>query len=450
MTTPITNQVLLTKRIGLISLGCDKNRVDSEYILYLLKEYGFSITSKLENAEIILINSCAFLESARKEAIEAVFDAVKQKTKGVCEKIMMLGCMSQRYGKQLKEDMPELDEVVEIAEYSNIVNIIRNSYGLKETNIESPNYVCKRVLSTQNHYAYLKIADGCNNFCSYCLIPTIRGRYKSRPIKEIIEEAKELVKFGVRELILVAQDTTRYGTDTEKKPQLVKLIKELSRIKDLKWIRLHYCYPEMVTDELLKEINENPKVCKYLDIPLQHIDSDILKAMNRRSSEESIKQLITKIRELNANISIRTSLIVGFPGETNAQFANLTSFLEEYKLDNVGCFSYSREPGTKAYDMENQVPEKVKKSRNKKVMKLQEKIVLENNQKYINTVQEVVVEQHNENLGYYVCRNQYNSPEIDTVVFVTTDEELQIGSFINVTITEVLGYDLKGEVVDEN
>lgn len=450
ITATITTQELLKKRIGMISLGCDKNRVDSEYVLYLLKEYGFSITTSIENAEVILINSCAFLESARREAIEAAFEAVRCKTEGACEKIIMLGCMSQRYGDQLKKDMPEIDEVVKIADYPNIVNILRKAYGLKNTKNDSPNYVCKRVLSTQSHYAYLKIADGCNNFCSYCLIPSIRGRFTSRPIQDIVNEAKELVKFGVKELILVAQDTTRYGIDLYKKPQLVYLIKELSKIKDLKWIRLHYCYPEMVTDELINEVSTNPKVCKYLDIPLQHIDSEILKAMNRRSSSESIKELIQKIRTVNSDIAIRTSLIVGFPGETKEQFNNLVDFLQEYKLNYVGCFNYSREAGTRAYDFENQIAEKVKKTRNKKVMKLQEKIVKVNNEKYINTVQEVVVEAHNENLGYYVCRNQYNSPDVDTVVFVTTDKELQIGSFIDVTITEVLGYDLKGEIIDEN
>ena len=449
MIKPISTQELLKKRIGMISLGCDKNRVDTEYILYLLKEYGFNITSSIDNAEIILINTCAFLESARIEAIETVFEISKYKNEGTCEKIIMLGCMPQRFDKELKKDMPEVDEIVKIADYPNIVNIIRESYGLNKAKYESSDYVCKRILSTQKHTAYLKIADGCNNFCSYCLIPSIRGRYVSRPMEEIIDEAKELVKFGVKELILVAQDTTRYGTDLYKQPKLVELIRELSKIKDLLWIRLHYCYPEMVTDELIVEIANNPKVCKYIDIPLQHIDSEILRAMNRRSTSESIKSLIKKIKTANSDIAIRTSLIVGFPGEEKQHFNNLIEFLKQFKLDYVGCFEFSRELGTKAYGLENQVSEKVKKARCKKVMKLQASIIKDNNKKYLNQVQKVVVESYNSNLGYYICRNQHNSPSVDTIVYLATNKVLELGTFVDVKITSVVDYDLKGELVSE-
>ena len=449
MIKQITTQDLLKKRIGVISLGCDKNRVDTEYILYLVKEYGFNITNSVDNAEIILVNTCAFLESARVEALETIFECAKLKKNGVCEKLIMLGCMPNRFGDELKADLPEVDAVVQVKDYANIVNIIRQSYGLNPATIESPNYVCKRIISTKRHYAYLKIADGCNNNCSYCLIPSIRGNYKSRPVEEIINEARELVKFGVRELIVIAQDTTRYGMDIYKKPCLVELIKRLSLIKGLKWIRIHYCYPELVTDELINEISKNPKVCKYIDIPLQHIDSDILKAMNRRTTSLSIKSLIGKIHTIDPDISIRTSLIVGFPGETKEQFNSLMEFLQQYKLNNVGCFEYSREIGTKSYDMPNQISNKVKSKRFSKVMEQQYKIVKELNKKYINTTQEVVIDDYNENIGYYICRNQYNSPEVDTIVYVSTDKKLRIGDFIKVKITEVLDYDLKGELIFE-
>lgn len=448
MATMITKKELLLNKIAVISLGCDKNRVDTENVLGKLTNYGFEIIPDIENAEIILVNTCAFLKSAREEGKFEIEDAISYKTNGKCKKVFVLGCMAQKFQNELHK-IDGIDNVIKISNYPNIVNIIRESFGLKsdERLVDNTN---SRVLSTLSHYAYLKIADGCNNFCSYCLIPAIRGAYVSRPFENIIMEAKNLVKSGVRELIIVAQDTTRYGLDLYKKQRIVELIQELSKIEDLRWIRLHYLYPEMVTDELINEIATNKKVCKYMDIPLQHINNKILADMKRRSTSESTKELINKIRTICPEIALRTSLIVGFPGETETEFNELYNFIKEFKLNYVGAFAFSCEEGTLAYSMENQVPEKTKNKRKNKLMKLTGKIIKENNKQFLNTILEVVIEDYDEKLKCYIGRNQYNSAGVDTVCYVKSNLPLRCGMFVNVLIKKVKNYDLLGDYINEN
>ena len=336
----MTNKELLQKKVAMISLGCDKNTVDAEKMLYNITNYGFNVVSDINEASIVIINTCAFILDARKESISKIFEVVNLKSQNV-EKIIVTGCLPQKSYDEVCASIPEVDAFVRIKNNDKIVDTICNLYGVeKDTKVKSSGF---RVQSTPKYTAFLKIADGCNNFCSYCTIPFIRGRYKSEPIEELVNEAKQLVKNGVRELILVAQDVTNYGIDLYKENKLVELLQRLSKIKDLKWIRLHYCYPNLITDELLNEIMTNDKICKYLDIPLQHISTNVLKNMNRQDTKESVESLIKKIRNLPKYVAIRSTFIVGFPKETRKDFDELKQFLTEYKLDNVGFFKYSRE-----------------------------------------------------------------------------------------------------------
>lgn len=424
---------LKNKKIGFISLGCDKNKVDLEEMMNDLSSFGFMF-SDVDSAEIVIINTCAFILSARQEAINNILEMIKLKQNGVLETIIVTGCLSQRYLDELKKSLPEVDEFVQIKDNDKIVEIIANLYN------QELKFNCKneQLPMFPNHYTYLKIADGCNNCCSYCTIPRIRGRYISKPFNEVISRAKQLVSKGAKELIIVAQDTTRYGLDLYNEYRLPELLKELTKIKNLKWIRLHYCYPELVSDKLLEVISNSEKICPYLDIPLQHIDDKILKDMRRKSNEEEIKKLILKLRREYPEISIRSTFIVGFPGETNKQFKNLCNFLEENKLDNIGFFAYSREEGTKAFFMKKQVYEFIKRKRLKKIQSIQEKIANENNQKLIGQEVEVLIDNFNQETGYYEARTNKMSPKVDYFINVEFDSDIKIGEFYTV---KILSYD---------
>ncbi|MBQ0017005.1 MAG: 30S ribosomal protein S12 methylthiotransferase RimO [Clostridiales bacterium] len=446
----MTKSELLKKKVAVISLGCDKNTVDAEKMMYLLSSYGFEFVSEIEKANIAIVNTCAFILSSKTESIDKLMEVASYKNQNL-EKLICTGCLPQRYYDEINS-IPEVDAVVRIKNNEKIVDIICALYGVeKDDKIKqkAPN----RLLSTPSHYAFLKIADGCNNFCSYCTIPFIRGRFKSTPIEEIIDEAKALVKNGVKELILVAQDVTNYGTDLYGSPKLVELIKELSKIKNLEWIRLHYCYPYLITDELLNEIDNNDKVCKYLDIPLQHIQTHILKDMNRKETREDIERLIEKIRSLKHEVSIRSTFIVGFPGETHKDIESLCEFLEKYKLDNVGFFTYSREQNTKAYKLPHQILEFVKKHRLKKVQEVQEKIMLEKQNNKIGKTYKVICDEVLDNVycnsseNTYILRSEYSSVDVDTVCIVKTSEKLNVGEFYNIKITNLDGIDLVGKVI---
>ena len=339
---------ILNKKVGFISLGCDKNRVDLENMIFQIKSAGFEIVNKPKEANIILINTCAFLESARRESIENILEMSQYKSNKL-EKLIVTGCINELNYEDLQSSLPEVDAFVNIKDNDKIVQIICDLY---KTNLNVKN-LHGRVITTPNHYAYLKISEGCNNFCTYCLIPYIRGRYKSIPIDILVNETKNLANQGVKEIILVAQDITKYGIDIYGKKSLVKLIREISKINKIEWIRLLYCYPEEVDDDLILEIKNNDKVVKYLDIPLQHISNKILKAMNRRSTKEDIEQLFNKLKKNIPNIVLRTTFILGFPGETDQDFNEILDFIKIHKINNVGFFKYSREEGTVAYNLSN-------------------------------------------------------------------------------------------------
>lgn len=440
----MTTKELLNKKIALITLGCDKNRVDAENMLYFLKQFGFSFTEDEKDAEIVIVNTCAFLKASREESIDTILE-IKSSCKKL-EKLIVTGCLSEKNYDELKSELKEADLILPLKENKYIVRHILELYNIKEN--FSPDFCdLNRVISTPKNYAYLKIADGCNNFCSYCLIPFIRGRYKSTPIEKLVLEAQELVKNGATEIILIAQDVTKYGYDLYKEYKIVELIKKLSEIENLKWIRLLYCYPELISDELINEIDNNPKVCKYIDIPLQHISDKILKAMNRKGDKEKIISIIKKLRDCKNYISIRSTFIVGFPGETHKDFVEVKDFLNEYKLNNVGFFAYSKEEGTKAYKLKHQIPNFIKNIRVKKLQKIQKNVIINNNKNLINKTLLCVCENVTEDVVTF--RSEYNSPIIDTLIYADNDNKTKMGDYKKVKITDILDIDLIGEIVNE-
>ena len=435
----MTKEELLKKTVGFISLGCDKNRVDLEKIIYKIKSFGFQIVNDCNKANIIIINTCSFLESSRLEAIDNILEMAELKKTANLEKLIVTGCLNELNYPDLEESLNEVDKFVKISNNDNIINIISNLYGLNIDEKQNNG----RILTTPNHYAYLMISDGCNNFCSYCLIPYIRGRYKSRPIEDLIDEAIKLSQMGVKELILVAQDVTKYGIDLYGKKEISKLINELSKIEGINWIRLLYCYPEEIDEELIATIKNNNKVLKYLDIPLQHVSSKVLKDMNRRSDYNSICNLIKRLKAEIPNIVIRTTFILGFPGENNDDFETLTNFIKNTKINNVGFFKYSREEGTRAYDFDNQVDEEVKEERLKIISQLQFDVQNKLLADYVGKELDVIIDDNSE--GYSIGRYYGQAPIIDGNVFI--DEILEVGQIYKIKITDYLDYDLKGELL---
>jgi len=430
------------KRVSAISLGCDKNRVDLEKILFSLQDFGFEVIEDIEQAEIVIVNTCAFITPAIKEAIDNIFYALSLK-ENKCEKVIVTGCLPNRYKDNIESLITDVDAFVNTKDNVNIVNIILKLYEIDYEFIQKQD---GRLITNYCHYSYLKIADGCNNGCAYCTIPRIRGRYVSIPMDKLVKEAKTLASKGVAELILIAQDITRYGFDLYNKPMLVELIKELSKIKQIKWIRLHYCYPEMVSDELLQEIKNNPKVCKYIDIPLQHIDDEILKNMNRKSSEEQVRNLIIKIREQYPEIAIRSTFIVGFPGENKKQFKKLIKFLSEAKLNNVGFFAYSKEEKTKAFFMKKQVPNFIKRLRLKKAQKTQYRIMNALNIDRIGEECEVIIDSFDENINMFYARDMKNSPNVDFNILIDYSADIIIGNIYKIKIVDYMDTVFKGEI----
>ena len=443
------------KLVGVISLGCDKNRVDTEVMLTHLSAGGYGFTSDPSKAHIIIINTCGFISNARKESMDAIIEMCEYKRMGTCEKLIVTGCMPKLWLKEMRKELPEVDIFLGIDQYANINEILENSYSSKskyikcDTNEPLP-YVKNRIVTTPAHYAYLKIADGCDNFCTFCTIPYIRGRYKSRDMDVLLNEAHDLVNNGATELILVAQDVTRYGTDMDdKKSKLVELIQKLSKIKKLRWIRLLYCYPELVSDELLNEMMTNDKLCKYIDIPLQHVSDPILKRMNRHIDNAGIVKLIEKIQSLPKFIAIRTTFMIGFPGETEEHQKELYEFIKKYKLTHVGFFAYSKEEGTAAHAFEDQIPEKTKQKRLVKLVKLQKKINDANNKKFIGQELDVVYEGIDYEKALFFGRSEYQAPEIDTLCYFKSKQVADIGKHYNIKIKKVRGYDLQGERIYE-
>lgn len=424
------------KKIGFISLGCDKNRVDLEKMIYKCKAYGLNIVSDPSLANIIIVNTCSFLESSRLEAIENIVEMGGYKGENL-ERLVVTGCLNELGYADLNSSLPEVDTFVRIADNGNIVKIIASLYGINIDNEIKDG----RVLTTESHYSYLKIADGCNNFCSYCLIPYIRGRNKSESIENLYSEALDLSKKGVKELILVAQDVTKYGLDLYGKRAIVELIQKLSTIEAIEGIRLLYCYPEELTDELIEEIASNPKVIKYLDIPLQHISNPILKAMNRKSTKESIYTLFEKLQTRIPNIVLRTTFILGFPNENEEDIAEIKDFLQKFKLQNVGFFKYSREEGTRAYGFDNQIDEDTKQKRLEYLSQIQYEIQSDLNKKLIGKTLDVVVDYVEGSVS--VARYYGQAPLIDSVIYI--NEKLDVGKNYKIKITKKSDYDLEGE-----
>ena len=430
----MTQNELLEKSISAISLGCDKNRVDLEHMLGKLKDYGFKIISDINDAQIIIVNTCAFILPAVKEAIENILLAIKQK-QNKHEKVIVSGCLNERYLDEITKEFPEVDCFLRLKDNDDILKKILNLYGVyADERFRSD----ERLLTTHKHYAYLKIADGCNNGCAYCTIPRIRGRYRSVEIDDLIKEAKQLAKQGVKEIIVVAQDITRYGEDLYNKNCLIELLEKLSKIKEIEWIRLHYLYPEKITDELLEYINQNEKICKYLDIPLQHIDNNILCEMNRKCDEKTTRELIEKIRKNYPNFTIRSTFIIGFPGETKKQFNNLLDFIKTARLQNVGFF---------AYYMKKQVPNFIKKKRIKIIEKAQQGVADKLNLARINQIVKVLVDEFDPNTGYFIGRDEYNSPTVDFFIEINDNNNIECGKFYSVKITNYENRIFKGEIV---
>ena len=432
----------MMKSVGVITLGCDKNRVDTENMLYYLARGGYDLTNDYESAQILIVNTCAFIASARKEGIETILSAARYKEEGQCEKLIVTGCLPQKHREELACGLPEVDAFLGTDEYASICSVIRSLYGAGEEAARCESGALSRLVTTPQHYAYLKIAEGCDNFCTFCTIPSIRGKYRSRSEADLLCEAEALSRQGVKELILVAQDVTRYGLDTGS--SLVALLKKLSTLS-FATIRLMYCYPELVTNELIEEIASNPKIAKYIDIPIQHIDDTVLKRMNRRSTSEQIQTLFSALAA--RGIAVRTTLMVGFPQETEEAFERLCDFVRTYKPYHIGVFAYSREEGTPAYKLKGQIPAALKRKRVNAIGALHLKNREETAKSLIGKTLTVLYEDVDYERNAFVGRTQYDAPEIDTKVYFTADF-VDVGEYYPVKITGVDGYDLIGEKVE--
>lgn len=440
---------MISRKVGMISLGCPKNQVDGEALLAKLKKAGYEIVNNIEDSDVMIVNTCGFIEQAKKEAIDTILEVAEYKNAGLISAIVVTGCLAERYQDEIIKEMPEVDAVLGIGANSDIVKTCDKALcGIVTTSFPNKCYLSindERIISTPSHWAYLKIAEGCDNRCSYCAIPGIRGGFRSRTIESCVDEAKALAESGVKELILIAQDTTKYGQDLYGKYSLDILLKELVKIDGIEWIRLFYCYPQRITDSLINVIANEEKVCNYIDIPLQHSDKTVLKNMNRVGDGEDYRALISKMRKAIPSLALRTTFMVGFPGETDEQFENLCRFTEDVKFDKMGCFTFSPEEDTPAYDMQNQIDDDVKVRRQEVLMNKQYSITEELNKQRIGRIYKVIIDTFDgEN---YVGRSYMDSPEIDSGIIFTSDNNLNIGDFVNVEITDYNGYDLIGEAI---
>ncbi len=443
--------------VNLVTLGCSKNQVDSEMLLGYLEKKGFNIVGETKNADIIIVNTCGFINSAKEEAINTLLDMAEYKNEdaGRCKCLIAVGCLAKRYKQNILDEMPEVDLVIGVDEYPNIDNIINNFFNernLKLASCNGLNYK-DRIISTVFPMAYLRISDGCDNRCAYCAIPFIRGKFVSRKMEDIVEEAEILVSRGVQELVVISQDTSRYGMDIyDGKYMLAELLRRLAKIEGVKWVRVLYLYPCEITDELIDTIASNDKICNYFDIPIQHLNDDLLLAMNRRGNKKDIYDVIAKIRERVQDPIIRTTVITGFPGETKENFEELVEGIKELKFDRLGCFAFSREEDTKAYDMENQIDYEVAKKREEEVMMVQQKISLENNKKYIGREVEVLIEGVSEDEEYFVCRSYMDAPDVDGRIYIKLSEvedlsKVIVGGFYKAEIIDYSAYDLYAKLI---
>lgn len=438
-------------KIGMISLGCPKNQVDAEHMLALMDAEGWEIVDYVDGCDAVIVNTCGFIDDAKKEAIENILDMVELKKEGVISKIIVTGCLAQRYKDEIVKEIPEVDAVIGIGANGNIIKTVEEVMSGVDT-IENYPPQCElplegqRILTTPQYWAYLKIGEGCSNRCTYCTIPSIRGNMRSRSMENVIDEAKQLAESGVKELILIAQDTTSYGLDLYGELKLPELLNELCKIDSIEWIRLLYCYPDRITDELIETMKNQEKVVNYIDLPLQHADDKILKAMNRRGDQALIRNVISKLREEIPDVVIRTTFIVGFPGEGEEEFETLAEFVNEIEFDRLGVFTFSPQEGTPAFDMEDQVDEDIKTRRGEVIMQDQYSIMEEKNNEKIGKTYRVVVEDYDGYSDSYTGRTYMDAPEIDGLVKFTSHKDLDIGDFVDVEIFDVEDYDLIGEV----
>ena len=440
---------MISKKVGMISLGCPKNQVDGEALLAKLNNAGYEIVTDIEASDVMIINTCGFIEEAKREAIDAILEVAEYKNAGLISAIVVTGCLAERYQDEIIKEMPEVDAVLGIGANSDIVKVCDKALcGITTTSFPNKCHLSlddERMVSTPSHWAYLKIAEGCDNRCAYCAIPGIRGAFRSRTMESVTAEAKKLAADGVKELILVAQDTTRYGEDLYGKYSLDTLLENLVKIDGIEWIRLFYCYPQRITDSLIDVIAREEKICNYIDIPLQHSDKTVLRNMNRVGTGEDYKALLSKMRTEIPNLALRTTFMVGFPGETDRQFENLCEFVNDVQFDKMGCFTFSPEEDTPAYDMERQIDEDVKKRRQEVLMNSQYTITERLNRQRVGKTYKVIID------GFdgekYVGRSYMDSPEIDSGIIFESNKELKIGEFVNVKITDFDGYDLIGEAI---
>lgn len=438
-------------KVGVVSLGCSKNLVDSERMLKKLRAHGYELVTEFGDSDVAVVNTCGFIQAAKEEAIETILEIGRLKEEGTVKKLILTGCLTERYREEAVKEFPEADAVIGIGDNKDIVDILdRVLHGEKivrfspKTDVEMTG---ERIISTLPFFSYLKIAEGCSNCCTYCAIPMIRGKFRSTPMEDVIAEAQQLADAGVTELCVIAQDTTRYGEDLYGEAKLPELLTELCRIDGLKWIRVLYCYPERITEELIDVMAREEKIVKYIDIPIQHCNDEILKRMNRPSTKAQLRELITKLRAKMPDIVLRTTLITGFPGETEAQFEELAEFVQEMQFARLGCFAYSQEDGTKAAGFPEQLDEETKAHRADIIMEQQMEISNAYNQKQLDTIKTAVVEGFDKWAECYFGRTEADAPDIDGKVFFTSEKPLAIGDYVQIRIIDTLDYDLLGEVI---
>lgn len=436
-------------KVLLISLGCDKNLVDSEVMLGLLNKAGHQITNDETEADVVVVNTCAFIKDAKEESINTIIEMGELKKTGKLKKLIVAGCLSQRYKDEIMTELPEIDVIIGATNFDKIVEAIGTDEEAIVDDIDyTPAPVRERIVTTTASMAYLKIAEGCNKMCTYCIIPHIRGRYRSVPMDSLLDSARRLADDGIKELVLVAQETTLYGTDLYGEKRLPELLTKLSDIDGIEWIRLLYCYPEEITDDLIEMMAANPKICHYIDIPIQHSENAILKRMGRRTSREDIVELVGRLRSAMPDIAIRTTLISGFPGETQEQHNGLVDFVDQCEFDRLGVFTYSPEEGTPAASYPDQVDEAVAEKWRDEIMELQQEISYEKNQEFVGTVMKVLIEGYLSDDDVYVGRTYRDAPGVDGIVFVSAPYELMSGTYVDVKITEGNEYDLTGVIVE--
>lgn len=443
-------------KILCVSLGCDKNLVDTEMMLGLLNKDGYTFTDDENEADIVLVNTCCFINDAKEESVNTILEMAELKKEGRCRALIVTGCMAQRYKEEIMEEIPEVDAVLGTSTYDEISGVLKKTLSGEE-HIACfhelsllPEVKAKRLVTTGGHYAFLKIAEGCDKRCTYCIIPSLRGPYRSVPMDQLLEQAEELAEQGVKELILVAQETTLYGVDLYGKKMLPALLKKLAAIVGIQWIRIQYCYPEEITEELIQVIKTEEKVCHYLDIPIQHASDKILKRMNRKTTLEEIKKNIGHLRTEIPDIALRTTLISGFPGETKEDHEILMEFVDEMEFERLGVFAYSAEEDTPAASFPDQVPQEVKEERRDAIMELQQEIAFEKSENMTGRILEVMIEGKVADENAYVGRTYMDAPNVDGLIFVNSDEPLMSGDFCRVKVTGALDYDLIGELCDES